>query len=420
MTEAPATTLAPRTTTPDRALAMKPGQAAMVCLPSGHWTLVKQTNDGLVKCTRVTVQLSEAAGHTYSFKSNTAISARGYDEINRSMGVSFHQPEDMLGEDGKRTANPCVYRDEHGAVKRICIRCIGFGRNAMGNLIVMPSTLDYDLEPAFAQDALKKWRKNGPKKWGNLHPAESVPDEACDSTHKCVHIPGGYVLSMDLANGDVLDIVEDHAHRVRFATRNAETIVKRNILKRFAGREKLDDSLCVDVVSWQTVDHAHLAEIAAKIKDAEGGKMTFRGERVEVADAEFATVNPEADEAALVGSEEDAPREPDDDPTPGVDVPKDPPAKPVGIPASENPAVLRTAIRVHAKHLPADNPLEGFLVDAGIEKLGDCEDVKKLQAVRDKIMAANAKAAEDKEALDGLFDNSATPTTEPTRKGGAK
>lgn len=301
------------------------GKAAVVVLPPNaedeapSTALVKMGGDGLVKWTATTVRLSEAAGHIYEMpagkgRKTTNITAAGYDHINRALGVSFFMPETLAGEDdaGKRR-NPQVDRDAHGAIKRVVIRCIGFGRNAVGNWMAVDSTLYYDLEPCLAQDVLKKWRgwdrsANRPgagADWGQMLSSENVPEAIRkDPAKKCVPIPGGYVLACKL-QGEMLDVINEHAHRVRFATRNAETIVRRNVLKRFVGRQKLDASLTVNVVSWQQVDREHVAEIARLIDEVKGGSFKLDGEPVNL-DQETTTVQtPDDEAAALRGDPED-------------------------------------------------------------------------------------------------------------------
>lgn len=276
--------------------------------------LCKMTSRGIVRAIRTTITLSPAAGHVYSFPGQgNMIAAAGYDHINKAIGVSRFQPPDMVGDDGARHPNPWVVYDQFDSIKRVVVRMIGFGRNAIGNWLALDSTLHYDLIPCFAQDVLRKWKpKNGTQaKWGTMYPAENVPSDVRTAVDKkCIALPGGYVLAVELT-GDMLQIIAEHAHRCRFATRNAETIVWRNILKRFVGRQKLGDSFGVTVTAWQQPDREHVDQLVNLVESASGGSFQIDGDIVNVETDSVTVADPESEAEALTGEEhEDAAREP--------------------------------------------------------------------------------------------------------------
>lgn len=243
-------------------------------------SLCKFTSTGAIQAVRHRVLLSISAGHTYEFQGKTYISAAGYACINAAIGVTFYMPDRVVGEDGRPHCNPYVHRDAHDNVVRIHIRCVGIGRNAIGNCTALDSTLHYDLVPMLAQDVLSSWRpkKQKEKAWGKMYSAENIPQDVRDDPgRKTISIPGGYVLSVELA-GEMLDVIKEHASRVRFATRNAETIVKRNILKWFIGRAKLvPNDLSVTVVAWPQADRENLAEVQSMVERAAAGEAIVDG-----------------------------------------------------------------------------------------------------------------------------------------------
>lgn len=312
------------------------GMAQLVVLPPAgadagpSWGLVRAAPNGFVKAIRTELVLSRQAGHVYELRSEVNITAAGYDYINQVLGVTLFTPETTTGEDGQPHCNPYVIRDEHDVIKRIKIQVIGFARNAVGNWMGIASTLYYDLEPCFAQDVLKKWRPKAgvTRDWGVLYSAENVPEEVKKDPHKkCIKIPGGYVLACEF-RGEFLDVVSEHSHRVRFATRIAETIVKRRILTSFIGRRKptinKDRSLTVSVTSWQQADREHIEELVKQVQSVRSGQLLLGGEAVEMSQ-DTATVDhdteseviaeetPEADGASFPAeAAPDSEQQPDD------------------------------------------------------------------------------------------------------------
>lgn len=289
------------------------GMAQLIVLPPAgadagpSWGLVRATPQGHVKAIRTDLVLSRQAGHVYELRGEVNITASGYDYINQALGVTFFSPETTTGEDGQPHCNPYVIRDEHDVIQRIKIQIIGFARNAVGNWMGIASTLYYDLDPCFAQDVLKKWRpKTGAiRDWGVMYSAENVPEKVRkDPNRKCIKIPGGYVLACEF-RGEFLDVVSEHAHRVRFATRIAETIAKRRILAAFIGRRKptlnQDKSMTVSVTSWQQADREHIEELVKQAKNVRGGQLLMGGEPIEMQE-DTATVD-HATESEIIGEE---------------------------------------------------------------------------------------------------------------------
>lgn len=243
----------------------------------GPPSLIKFTSDGAIRAVRHTIPLSESAGHVYELRGQKLITAAGYDYINAGLGVTFYTPERVTGEDGAQHCNPYVHRDDHDNVKRICVRCVGIGRNGIGNWMAIDSTLHYDLGPMLAQDVLAKWRPKGQKErnWGIPYSPENIPEDVRnDPKRKTITMPGGWLLSVELG-GEVIGVLAEHANRVRFATRNAETIVKRNILKKFIGRAKLDASLTVQVMAWPQADRESIDEVAKLVERASSGRVVL-------------------------------------------------------------------------------------------------------------------------------------------------
>lgn len=346
------------------------GQAT-ICLAKGAASLVKMTSGGLVKAVVTNVRL-DADEHVYKLKGKRRITAAGFNHANRFAGVTFFQPTTVQGEEGATHRNPHIEYDDAGAAKRVVIRCVGIGRNATGNWTAIDSTLIYDMEAVFAQDALSKWRSKGygdrpatTKDWGTLYSRENVPEEVRkNALTKCLPIPGGYVLAVKLS-GEVLDIVSEHANRVRFASRNAETVVKRNILKKFLGIDAVGEDLTISVTSWPQADRESIQEIGDVVERAETGQFVVDGETVQVEHCADVVDDIEDEDAALAGEhDEEAARDEPEATDEGV-APVTP--KPA---ADPEVAKRRAKIRELYAKLPED-VAEDAIVSAGLEGMAE-------------------------------------------------
>ncbi|MDZ4250361.1 MAG: hypothetical protein U0990_09760 [Candidatus Nanopelagicales bacterium] len=278
--------------------------------------IAKMVGGNMLRSLRVEVRLDAAVGHIYDLGGNGGlnISAAGYDHINKALGVSVYTPETLIGDDDRRHSNPWVQYDQWGTPYRVTVRVYGVGRNAAGNWQVVASTLHYEMGPMLAQDALKKWRKWAGKDrekvcqaWGSMHSADADLDaHRKDATKKLIPIPGGYVLLVDLRHGDVLDVIDNHAHRIRFCTRNAETIARRRVLKVFVGQQKLDPKWpAVYVTAWPMPDRENVNDLKAIVDAAQSGATTVDGLPAQLTTAESSLADPDEHDAELAGEVDD-------------------------------------------------------------------------------------------------------------------
>lgn len=320
------TPLATVTRAKPTAIEVKPGQCTIGVFPGDKpgeevTALVKMTKDGMVRAIRTRVVLSEAKGHIWFLggmvngrwdpQAKAAITAVGYDFMNLFAGVSFIQPDTAVGEDGKATCNPYFHRGEGGEVDYIKVRMIGIGRNPVGNWVAHDVTLNYNLRGYFVQDLMSKW--SGKKKddvlksWGTLYPTGAITPEITKGGKMAVACPGGVSLVVDLSNREVVAVIQEHLNRQKFGERNALTICRRNILKRFLAAVQLDGTNAVNIVSWQQPDRdfRRVGEIASAAADGrfdlgDGETVEVQRETVEVVDGD-----PEAAEALAGDVDED-------------------------------------------------------------------------------------------------------------------
>lgn len=336
-------------------------------LAAGAMSLVKLTSTGLVRSIVTNVKLDRKE-HVYSLRGRNCITAAGFNFVNRVLGVTFFQPEMVRGEDGASHGNPLVAYDDAGAATRVVIRCIGIWRNAVGNTVAIDSTLIYDMVAVFAQDALAKWHWKGnehnapvTKDWGELFSTENVPDDVRTDPHKkCIPTPGGYTLAVKL-EGEVIDLVSEHATRVRFASRNADTVNKRNILKKFLGVDAVGEDRMICVTSWVQADKDDFQAIADMVERAESGVFVIDKEEVTV-ERQTQIVDDIEQESVALGDEhdEEAPRR--------DDAPADAGVAPVAAMPRTDPKVAdrRAKIRTLRAKLP-EEVADGAIVRAGLE-----------------------------------------------------
>ncbi|MFM9966686.1 MAG: hypothetical protein ACKV2Q_36400 [Planctomycetaceae bacterium] len=257
------------------------------------------------------------------------ITAAGYDVLRKACDLEFLKPPMVADEDGVMHSNPYVCKDGMRTLY-VLVRMIGVGHNPMGNMTCTDYTYIFDLRNRLAQDFMSKWtgKKQGelPKGWGVLADGGATPKRVFEN-EKRVPLPTGDVLIVDMSHNDVIHVLSEHINKQNNALAAAQTNCMRNITKKFLAAQKLDSTMTVPVIGWQSVDRNLLnlrkavefgrdedfveaAVVAANKAGAVVETVTEREDDSEELDA--ATEGEFAD---------DAPRTYDDEPVPGVDVP---------------------------------------------------------------------------------------------------
>ncbi len=246
---------------------------------------VKVTARGAIRSCAIQVKL-EPKLHLYQMRGDTLINAAGFDYINQSLGVSFWKPDFVIGDDGQKHGNPYIERDQYGTDTRIQIRFVGIGRTPVGNQIAIDSTLVYDLKAVFAQGFLAAWQGDDDvplQPWGKLIDAADATKEP---GRKNIPIPGEFVLSVDCSDPKVVSLVREHAGRVNRAGRGAETICKRNILRRFLGRSSPAKDNSVTVIAWVEMDVETSTQLEELVAQAQAGNFRLDQQRDDIIDVE--------------------------------------------------------------------------------------------------------------------------------------
>jgi len=333
----------------------------------------------LVRSIQARVPLDPDKGETWAlnqwdsgrreYVTKRPITAVGYDKLNLFWGVSFFTPERIIDDDGRPTSNPYFHRDEHGEIHFVKIRMIGLGRNAVGTLQAIDLTVTYNLRTYFAQDLYSKWtgkKAEATKAWGVLMPSQYAKG---DATHLVVPVAGGASLVVDLANKEVVYALAEHLNRQKFAERNAQTICRRNILKKFSGLQ-FAPSGAVAVVGWTQPDRDFIT-IGRKVAEANEGRIIVDDEPIEMEREHQTLDTKEQVDEALAGVQDaddgDTPLDdgPGDDEVPGSVAASPPPtAKPETPQQSEKARDLVTKIR------DVCEDLDGDTVTGVVNKLG--------------------------------------------------
>lgn len=378
-------------------------QLCVAVLGEESYGLVKLGERGAVQAINTKFKLNEDRGEVYrvsgkikdansedKWVQKPVITAAGYFRMNQVGGVSFATPETILGEDGKLKGNPYAFPDAADEKKWVKVRRIGIGMNAVGALVAIDLTVTYSLVTYFAQDIWAKWkpRSGDPKKWAELYAGDAVPEEVrTNPKRKIVSCPGGVVLALDLMNNEVLGLLQDNINRHKFAERNAITICERNILKKFFAASLIDNSLFVQVISWQrgreqfdimhAVERISAGEKVDNVIDGEVITESIEPSKDEVDQA----LHGDADEDQVFTAEEHEQEEEQEEEQQQVEA------------SPEQLAAVRSAIREVYGKLPKPVSDE-TLKSAGIASLKDLATCESLSALEQCLDAINKVAYE--------------------------
>jgi len=390
-----------------------PGQTAIVTMrsdtesvPDVH-SIVKTTRGGIVRNVLTKLTLREDRGEIWFMggydggtkkwnpRKSCAITASGYDRCNQFAGVSFVTPPSIQDERGNATGNPYILRKPGGTeIEYVKVRMVGIGRSALGNLIAHDVTLVYNLGTYWAQDLMSKWTRTGRdssatgKKWGNLLPTGSKPDKECDpSVWLGVVMPAGVTLWCDLRDPEVVTCLTEHINRQKFAERNALTICRRNILKRFIAASKLDPANpVVSIVGWTDADR-DMERMAELVAESQTDVIDVEGTSVEVTHDEVDAEPGEIDQS-LAGDVEDDYQAADEPPAtkPQAEAPLD---------LTKLAEAIRKKIRTVYRRLgqKIGHPIvskHGLITIGGID---NCDDVDTLDALLADMTAADKGGA---------------------------
>lgn len=192
----------------------------------------KVTPEGRLIAVKAKVTLKETEGHLTEIQGKVSISSLGYHRLNQFAGLSLVGPRQILLPHGEAVPNPYVMVDEKsGYIRAVVVRRIAVGLSPIGVLSVVDRTLHYDLRTYLLQEIVKKVSRN-PAAGSFLHEDEvkALQEQKGYKGWPLALHPPVYVW-VDLSNKEVIEVLETHTQRMRFAERIATSICERNALR---------------------------------------------------------------------------------------------------------------------------------------------------------------------------------------------
>lgn len=198
----------------------------------------------VVSPVKANMTLTKKAGHLYSFKGSTAITAPGYRYLNKVASINLITPKSVaMG--GQSMPNPHVERDPRTkAIQTVNIRKMAIGFSPAGNITVIDKTLYYNIYTYFLQSIQAKMSKKYPKDYyekdlrGKLQFPDCArygsrvdkPTDPEGSKWAFYGLEPPLGIWVNYVSPGIIACLEDHVQRQRFGDRIAQTIVERNLL----------------------------------------------------------------------------------------------------------------------------------------------------------------------------------------------
>lgn len=193
---------------------------------------VKLTPDGRLLALKAKVVLREELGHMYEVHGKMSITSNGYHFLNQFAGISLVSPHQIMLPDGVAVPNPYPVPDEKtGYTRAVWVRRIAYGLSPMANLVLVDRSLFFDLKAYLLEDMVKKVNKfDG---LGKFMKQEDVAAHEVQTQKKGWFLPVEAEIGIwvDLSHKEVLQAIETHTQRMRFAERIATSICERNCLR---------------------------------------------------------------------------------------------------------------------------------------------------------------------------------------------
>lgn len=295
---------------------VKRGYSLATLGTGGIPVLVKKTPGGWVKSFKAKVILDKPRGQIYQVQGKWAITAAGYDELNKYANLSIVTPPNLTvaTEMGTRTfPNPYPIIDQQsGSISKVWVRKFCVGMSPTGQIVVTTAILLYDIQMYFLQDLMGKVKaKEIP---GRLTNRDLLTQEEKE-TGLFVAIQGDFGLWVPHRDAKVMDATGNFVHNKLFAERKAQTVCGRLVMRKHpampaatvqARGPKDQEAAEVEVVGWTHELTPKEVEQLARMADEFGQDAS--GMKVEDVSPEGGQPDPEDLEGAVTGDEEDQER----------------------------------------------------------------------------------------------------------------
>lgn len=203
---------------------------------------VRVKGNKILKPIKANMTLFERMGHLYKMRKsddNLPITYEGYKYLNQVASINILSPQSVIV-DGREQPNPHIERNDSNMVESVWIRKIGLGFSPAGILTAIDKTLFYNIYTYFIQSIQSKmkmveWKSGKPtekKRYPNA--AElGVKDEKPEKDGRWLFLATAPPLGIWINFEDpaIVECINEHTQRQKFADRIAQTILERNIYK---------------------------------------------------------------------------------------------------------------------------------------------------------------------------------------------
>jgi hypothetical protein len=186
--------------------------------------------------------------------------------------ISIVTPQSVIV-DGRPVPNPNIERNPRTRTpEAVNLRKMGIGFSPAGNIVVIDKTMYFSLKTYFIQSIQAKMKKSpGCAVYGVKN---AMPKEEGSWVFYEVESPLGIWINYKAPA--IIDCLEEHTQRQKFAERIATTIIERNILKDhpalaisqvYAKGASPDATAYVTVYGWQNdLEPRNLTEIMSQVE----------------------------------------------------------------------------------------------------------------------------------------------------------
>jgi len=217
------------------------GQKVMLRADFGD-IYVRVKGDKILKPIKAQMTLFERMGHLYKMRKSDEdmpITYEGYKYLNKTASINILSPQSVIV-DGREQPNPHIERNDSNMVESVWARKIGLGYSPAGILTAIDKTLFYNIYTYFIQSIQAKMNR---KEWKSgkmtdipLYPNAAeigLKDEKPDKDGRWHFLPTAPPLGIWINFEDpaIIDCINEHTQRQKFADRIAQTILERNIYK---------------------------------------------------------------------------------------------------------------------------------------------------------------------------------------------
>ncbi len=190
--------------------------------------------------------LSEALGELYEVKGKVAITAAGYHTCNRYAAISLVGPLTLgvADEQGRlvERPNPWMEREpKTGFVREVWVRRVAFGLAPTGSLAIVDRTIHFNIRAYLLQALVAKMKENPScarwmpederDEWQKHINAKRKAENKTEGRDWFLLMEPPVGLWVDLSHNEILECLNEHTQRLRFAERHAVSICERKALQ---------------------------------------------------------------------------------------------------------------------------------------------------------------------------------------------